>query len=46
VPQGSLAELAREKVGYALTMKEIIQKENPSLKISKIGVEGLAIPKP
>lgn len=46
VPQGSLAELAREKVGYALTMKEIIQKENPSLKISRIGAEGLAIPNP
>ncbi|MDI6917555.1 MAG: hypothetical protein QMC80_07135 [Thermoplasmatales archaeon] len=41
-----LAKFAREKVKYAEIIREIIEKNNPRLKLSKHGVKDLAIPKP
>jgi len=41
-----LAKFAREKVKYAEIIREIIEKNNPELKLSKHGPDDLAIPKP
>jgi len=41
-----LAKFAREKVKYAEIIREIIEKNNPRLKLSKHGPKDLAIPKP
>jgi hypothetical protein len=39
-----LADQAREKVKYAQIIHEMIQATNPSLKLSEIGPDDLAIP--
>lgn len=44
--EGFLAKFAREKVKYAEIIKGIIDKNQPSLKLSKLGPDDLAIPKP
>lgn len=41
-----LAKFVREKVKYAETIRDIIEKINPDLKLSKQGPSDLAIPKP
>ncbi len=41
-----LAKFGREKVKYAEIIREIIEKNNPELKLSKQGPDDLAIPKP
>jgi len=41
-----LAKFAREKVKYAEIIREIIEKNNPRLKLSKHAPKDLAIPKP
>ncbi|RKY95192.1 MAG: hypothetical protein DRQ06_04140 [Candidatus Hydrothermota bacterium] len=46
VSPDSLAFLAREKVKYAQIIKEIIEENNPELKLSEQGPEDLAIPQP
>jgi hypothetical protein len=42
----SLAFLAQEKVKYAETLIELIEKNYPEAKLSKVGAKDLAIPKP
>jgi len=46
VSPDSLAFLAREKVKYAETLIELIEKNYPEAKLSKVGAKDLAIPKP
>ena len=46
VDAGMLADWAREKVKYAQIIRELIQENNPSLKMSAKGPADLAIPKP
>jgi len=46
VDAGMLADWAREKVKYAQIIYELIQENNPSLKMSAKGPADLAIPKP
>ena len=46
VSPDSLAFLAREKVKYAEIIHEIIQENNPELKLSEQGPKDLAIPQP
>lgn len=41
-----LARFAREKVKHAEIIREIVEKNNPELKLSKQGPDDLAIPKP
>ena len=41
-----LAKFAREKVKHAEIIREIVEKNNPELKLSKQGPDDLAIPKP
>ncbi|MBU4189443.1 MAG: hypothetical protein KJ886_00400, partial [Candidatus Thermoplasmatota archaeon] len=41
-----LAKFAREKVKHAEIIREIVEKNNPELKLSKKGPDDLAIPKP
>jgi len=43
---GMLADWARTKVKYAQIIHEIIQENNPELKMSELGAADLAIPKP
>lgn len=45
VSEGLLANIVREKVKYAQIMKEMIDENQPQLKLSEIGPEDLAIPK-
>ncbi|MFQ5891995.1 MAG: hypothetical protein ACE5HW_04295 [Candidatus Methanofastidiosia archaeon] len=45
VSEDSLAYLAREKVKYAEIIRELVQKVNPDLKLSRAGPKDLAIPK-
>jgi hypothetical protein len=44
--EGFLAKFVREKVKYAEIIKGIIDKNQPNLKLSKLGPDDLAIPKP
>lgn len=44
--EGFLAKFAREKVKYAEIIRGIIEKNQPNLKLSKLGPEDLAVPKP
>jgi hypothetical protein len=44
--EGFLAKFAREKVKHAEIIRELIDKNQPDLKLSKLGPEDLAIPKP
>jgi hypothetical protein len=44
--EGFLAKFAREKVRHAEIIKGIIDKNQPDLKMSKLGASDLAIPKP
>jgi hypothetical protein len=44
VNPGMLADWAREKVKYAQIIHELIQENNPKLKLSKQGPEDLAVP--
>ncbi len=44
--EGFLAKFAREKVKYAEIIRGIIDKNQPNLKLSKLGPDDLAIPKP
>lgn len=44
--EGFLAKFAKEKVKFAEIIKGIIDKHQPDLKMSKLGTEDLAIPKP
>jgi hypothetical protein len=41
-----LAKFAREKVKHAEIIREIVEKNNPELKLSNLGPDDLAIPKP
>jgi len=41
-----LAKFGREKVKHAEIIREIVEKNNPELKLSKQGPDDLAIPKP
>ena len=41
-----LAGCAREKVKYAQIIHELIQATNPDLRLSSLGPEDLAIPRP
>jgi len=45
-PEASHAYMAKEKVKYAEIIRGIVEKIDPSLKLSKHGVKDLAIPKP
>jgi hypothetical protein len=44
--EGFLAKFAREKVKHAEIIRELVEKHEPDLKLSKLGTEDLAIPKP
>ncbi len=44
--EGFLAKFAREKVKHAEIIRNIVEKNEPSLKLSAHGPEDLAIPKP
>lgn len=44
--EGFLAKFGREKVKYAEIIRGIIEKNQPNLKLSKLGPEDLAVPKP
>jgi len=46
VDEGMLANWGRVKVKYAQIIHEIIQENNPDLKLSVLGVPDLAVPKP
>lgn len=45
-PESSHAYMAKEKVKYAEIIRGIVEKVDPSLKLSKHGPKDLAIPKP
>ncbi|UCF07375.1 MAG: hypothetical protein JSW28_06895 [Thermoplasmata archaeon] len=44
--EGFLAKFAKEKVKYAEIITNLIKKYQPEMKLSKIGAEDLAVPKP
>jgi len=44
--EDSLAAMARDKVRYGMTIKEMIDSINPGLKLSPQGPEDLSVPKP
>jgi hypothetical protein len=46
VDEGMLANWGRVKVKYAQIIHEIIQENNPGLKLSALGAPDLAVPKP
>ena len=46
VDEGMLANWGRVKVKYAQIIHEIIQENNPDLKLSALGAPDLAVPKP